>query len=150
MTNIYFVYKSHLAHIRYVSQNGAYVGTVTSRNKYRHTHLVLWQSKTRRPGNRSPSLSNDQKIPCTESSVSIVTRLRAGRPGFDSRQGLGISLLVTVSRQVLEPTQPPIQRVPGVLSPQVNRPGLEAEHSPPSVAYVKNTPPIRLHGMVLS
>jgi hypothetical protein len=40
--------------------------------------------------------------------------------------------------------------------PGVKRPGREADHSPPSSAEVKNTwsytstPPIRLHGVVLS
>jgi hypothetical protein len=38
----------------------------------------------------------------------------------------------------LSPTQPPIQWVPGVLSLGVKRPGLEADHSPPSVGDVKN------------
>jgi hypothetical protein len=33
---------------------------------------------------------------------------------------------------------PPIQWVPGVLSPVVNRQGREANHSPPSSAEVKN------------
>jgi len=75
--------------------------------------------------------------------------------GFDSRLGLGISLFTTVSRTVLGPTQPPIQWVPGALFLEVKRPRLEADHSPPSSAEVKNawsytsTPPI-LHGMVLS
>jgi hypothetical protein len=38
------------------------------------------------------------------SSVSTMTRLRAGRPGFDSRQGLGLPLVATVSRP---PSGPP-------------------------------------------
>jgi hypothetical protein len=44
----------------------------------------------------------------------------------------------------------------GALSLGVKRPGREADHSPPSSAEVKNawnytsTPPIRLHGVVLS
>jgi hypothetical protein len=38
----------------------------------------------------------------------------------------------------LEPTQPPIQRVPGALSPGVKREGREADHSAPSSAEVKN------------
>jgi hypothetical protein len=63
---------------------------------------------------------------------------------------------VTASRMALKPTQPPIQWVPGALSVGVKRPGREADHSPPSGAEVKEyvelypTPPIRLHGVVLS
>jgi hypothetical protein len=39
--------------------------------------------------------------------------------------------------QLEEPTQPPIQWVPGALSLGVNRPRLEADHSPPSSAEAK-------------
>jgi hypothetical protein len=97
-----------------------------------------------------------------EECVSIVAvwRWSTGRMigglGFDSRWGLGIFLFTTASGTVLGPTQPPIQWVPGVLSLGVKRPGPEADHSPPSSAEVKNkwsytsTPPIRLHGVVLS
>jgi hypothetical protein len=51
------------------------------------------------------------------------------------------------SRLALGPTQPPIQWVPGALSPWVERPGREADHSPPTSAKVKkmwvctSTPP---------
>jgi hypothetical protein len=58
--------------------------------------------------------------------------------GFDFRRGLGIFLFTAASRTVLGPTQPPIQWVPGALSPGVKRPGREADHSPPSSAEVKN------------
>jgi hypothetical protein len=53
-------------------------------------------------------------------------------------------------------SQPPIQWVLGALSLGVKRPRREADHSPPSSAEVTNvwiytsTPPIRLHGVVLS
>jgi hypothetical protein len=46
-----------------------------------------------------------------DSSVGVASTLRAGRPGFDSL------LYTTVSRSTLGPTQPPIQWVPGALSP---------------------------------
>jgi hypothetical protein len=52
--------------------------------------------------------------------------------------------------------EPPIQWVPGALSLGVKRPGLEAHHSSPSSAEVKECvelylhSPIRLHGVVLS
>jgi hypothetical protein len=44
-----------------------------------------------------------------------------------------------VSRPALGPTQPPVQLVPGVLSPGGKaRPGRDADHSPPSSAEVEN------------
>jgi hypothetical protein len=60
---------------------------------------------------------------------SVERRLRAGRPGFDSRQEYDFSLGLT---------QPPIQWVPGALSPGVKRPGRESDHSPATNAKVKN------------
>jgi hypothetical protein len=51
------------------------------------------------------------------------------------------------------PTQPPVQWVPGVLSPGVKEwQGRDADHSPPSSAEVKNEElyllsPKRLHGV---
>jgi hypothetical protein len=51
------------------------------------------------------------------------------------------------SRPALGFTQPPIQWVPGALSPGVKRPRREADHSPPTSAEVKkmriytSTPP---------
>jgi hypothetical protein len=57
--------------------------------------------------------------------------------GFESQEGLGIFLFPTASRTALGPTQPPMQWVPGTLSLGVNRPGREADHSPPSSAEVK-------------
>jgi hypothetical protein len=45
-------------------------------------------------------------------------------------------VLSTSFRQALGPTQPPIQYVPGALSPEIKRPGLEADHSPLTSAEV--------------
>jgi hypothetical protein len=69
---------------------------------------------------------------------------------------LGIFLFTTASRTALGTSQPPIQWVPENLYLGVKRPGLEADHSPPSGAefkecvdlYLRSS--IRLHGMVLS
>jgi len=80
----------------------------------------------------------------------------------------GAFLFTAVPRLALVSTQPPIQWVPGALSPGVKQLKHEAEHLPISSAEVKNawsytsTPPytfmtwclikqgIHLHGMVLS
>jgi hypothetical protein len=51
---------------------------------------------------------------------------------------LAIFLFFTERRPALGPTQPPIQWVPGALSPGVKLPGREANHSPPTNAEVKN------------
>jgi hypothetical protein len=48
-----------------------------------------------------------------------------------------LCLPVTFSRKALEPTQPPIQWLPGALSLGVKRLGSEADHWPPSSAKVK-------------
>jgi hypothetical protein len=63
------------------------------------------------------------------SPVSMVNRLQAGQPGFDSRQVQDIFLLGTASGPTMVPTQPPIQMAPGVLSPGVRRTGREADHT---------------------
>jgi hypothetical protein len=58
--------------------------------------------------------------------------------GFDSQQVLETFLFTTASRTAPEPTQPPIQWVPGILSLGVKRPGRKADHSPlPFSAEVK-------------
>jgi hypothetical protein len=67
---------------------------------------------------------------------------------FYSRQGEEISLFSTASRPGLGSTQPPIQWLPGALSPGMKRPEHEADHSTPSSAEVKNDgdiPPL-VHG----
>jgi hypothetical protein len=90
------------------------------------------------------------------SSVSIVIKLddRGSVPGRGN-DGI-IFLIVTASRPNLGSIQPPIQWMQQALSPEVKRPGRKADHSPPLSAESKNawiyatTPPIRLHGVVLS
>jgi hypothetical protein len=45
-------------------------------------------------------------------------------------------LFSTESGPALGSTEPPVQWIPGALSPCVKRPGREADHSPPSSAEV--------------
>jgi hypothetical protein len=84
-----------------------------------------------------------------------MTRLRAGRLEFDSRQRQGIFFFAIASRPALGPIQPLIQWVLGALSPRVEQSVCEADRSRPCSAEVKNawsytsTTPIRLHGVVL-
>jgi hypothetical protein len=73
------------------------------------------------------------------------TELRAERPGFNSRQGLEIFLFSIASRPALGPTQPLIECVPAAVSPGVERPGPEADYSPPSGAEVNNGAAIPPH-----
>jgi hypothetical protein len=83
--------------------------------------------------------------------VSIVTKLQAELQGFSS-----IFLFATASRPALEPTQPPIEWVPGALSPRVKRPGVRLTihlHSVPRLRMLEALPPfpyIRLHGVVFN
>jgi len=70
----------------------------------------------------------------------IAITLRTGRPGLESRQGLGILLFTTVSRPVLEPTQPPVRWIQ-----RGKQPRREDEHSPPSNAEVKEGVELYLH-----
>jgi hypothetical protein len=72
-----------------------------------------------------------------DNSVGIAPGWMIGVLGFDSRRGLRISLFTTASGTALGPTQPPLKWVPGALSLGVKRPGLEADHSSPSSAEVK-------------
>jgi hypothetical protein len=84
--------------------------------------------------------------------------LRAGRQrGRNSSPGSDKNFLFSTSyRPALGSTQPPIQWVPGALSPGVKWPGCETHHSPPaSVEDKKNVDlymnsPIRLYGIVLN
>jgi hypothetical protein len=60
---------------------------------------------------------------------SVESRLRAGRPGFNSKGDDKIFFpIATASKPALEPTQPPFQCVPATLSLGVKRLGREADH----------------------
>jgi hypothetical protein len=66
-----------------------------------------------------------------------------GWSGFDSQEELGIFLFDTMSTPALEPTQPPIQWVPGAISLGVKRPGREANRS--SSVAIKECVELYLH-----
>jgi hypothetical protein len=72
-----------------------------------------------------------------DSSVGVATGY--GLDGRSSSPNGGMIFVLSMSRPVLGPTQPPIQWVPGVLSPRVKRLGREADPSPPTTAEVNNT-----------
>jgi hypothetical protein len=61
----------------------------------------------------------------------MVTWQRAGRSGFNSRQGQerDFFLFATASRPALGPTRPPTQWVPVAISLGVKRLGREADNS---------------------
>jgi hypothetical protein len=67
--------------------------------------------------------------------------LRAGRPrGRSSSPGTVKNFLpFTSSKPALGFTQPPIQWVPGALSPGLQLAGREADHSPPTTTEAKKT-----------
>jgi hypothetical protein len=90
---------------------------------------------------------------CNDFFVYLMTLLgpglQAGRPGFDFRLEQRFCLYSTESRPVLGPAEPPIQRVPGPLSPGVKWTGHEADYSSPSSTEVKNGGDI-LHSLYTS
>jgi hypothetical protein len=72
-------------------------------------------------------------------SSSVDIMMDDGLDGWSLIPSKGKFLLVsTGSIPGLGPTQPPMQRLPGPISPAVKRPEREAHHSPPPSAEVKN------------
>jgi Zn-dependent protease with chaperone function len=77
------------------------------------------------------------------SSASAETQLRTERTEINSRQEKWwLLLLANASRPALAPTQPPIQWVPGALTPEVKRPGREADHLVPRLRMLGAIPPL--------
>jgi hypothetical protein len=60
------------------------------------------------------------------------------KSGLDSQERQEIVLFSIVTRQALEPNQPPMQWVMEAVSLEVKRMGCEADHSPPPSAKVNN------------
>jgi hypothetical protein len=89
-------------------------------------------------GRQATSLSEHLHITNFQPHITIWYLKLSYVLGFGPRQGLGIFLSATASRPALGPIQPPIQLVPGIVSPRAKRSGREANHSPSSSAEVKN------------
>jgi hypothetical protein len=68
-------------------------------------------------------------------NIVVIARRQRGR--YSSPGRVKNFLFSMSSRPTLGPTQPPIQRVPGVLSPGIKRHGLEAGYSPPASVEIK-------------
>jgi hypothetical protein len=74
---------------------------------------------------------------CRDSSVGIATGYwMDGRGSIPGRGNIFFFSIVSGPARGL--SQPPIQWVSGALSPEVRRPGREADHSSPPSAEVKN------------
>jgi hypothetical protein len=76
-----------------------------------------------------------KQIEIRDSVVGIATGYEQGSE-FESGRVKNF-LFSTSSRPALGSTQPPIQWVPGTLSPGLKRPGREADHSPRASAEIK-------------
>jgi hypothetical protein len=78
-------------------------------------------------------------------TINTVIELRAGRPGFDSRQGQWFFFFATVSRPSLGPTQPSVKWVLGAFSAGggvLKRPGRDHFHLVPRLRMRGAIPPL--------
>jgi hypothetical protein len=73
------------------------------------------------------------------SAVGIATRYELDDPGTAFRVSVGPKIVDSPYHPDRLRGSPPIQWVPGALSPEVKRQGREADHSPPTSAEVKKT-----------
>jgi hypothetical protein len=92
--------------------------------------------KPRRLGNR---LYFHHRLRSRDSVVGIATGYGLDDRGVGVRAPVGSRIFSTSSRPALGSIQPPIQWVPGAVSPGVRRPWRESDHSPPASAEVKKT-----------
>jgi hypothetical protein len=82
-----------------------------------------------------------------DNSVGIATGYGLDYRGVGVRVPVWSRVFSTLLGPAVEPTQPPIQWVPGLPSPGVKRAGREADHSHPTIPEVKkmwiytSTPP---------
>jgi hypothetical protein len=73
-------------------------------------------------------ISMNTTLVSRDSAVGIVTGYWLDDRGVGVRVPVGSRIFSTSSRPALGPTQPPIQWVPGALSPGVKLRGREADH----------------------
>jgi hypothetical protein len=96
---------------------------------YRFPYLCKFgkQSSVQRPG--------FYRIYCLNNSIQDISESVRHSAGGDqhnvSHYNVDSYALSAPSRPTLGPNQSPIQRIPGILSPEVKRPEREADHSPP-------------------
>jgi hypothetical protein len=89
-------------------------------------------------------------FPCTQ-ELYACSEVQDSSVCITTGDGLdGCGSIPCMAVLVFTSTQPPIQPVPGTISPGVKRQGRIADHSPPSSANVKNGSAMRLHGTVLN
>jgi hypothetical protein len=76
-----------------------------------------------------------------DSAEGIATVYGLDDRGVGVRVPVGSRIFSSLRRpdRLWDPAKPPIQWVPGALSPVVKRPGREVGHSPPASAEVKKT-----------
>jgi hypothetical protein len=100
--------------------------------------FLFWRPYSDRLGRTliNPVLVNSSS---RDSSVGIATDWGLDDRAVGVRVPVGSRIFSTSSGPVLGPTQLPIQWVPWALSPGVKRPGLEADHSPPTSPELKKT-----------
>jgi hypothetical protein len=101
--------------------------------------------------------NDNNNLPSRRNSVfGFATGYGLDDRGVRVRVRLRLRISSTSSRPALGSTWPPLQCVPGALSPGIKRPLREADHSTPASAEVKkmwiytSIPPIRFHGVVLN
>jgi hypothetical protein len=104
-----------------------------------HFHFIIPSKQGSFVSSLSVIFSYQNVVFICHSHISVGIKTDYGLEGRLSNRGRGkIFLFSTASRSALGPNQPPVQWVSGAVSPEVKRPGLEADHSPPSSAEVKN------------
>jgi hypothetical protein len=113
-------------------------GVIGQKNRVHDFKFILKVTRTNYSLNNDKDVDNDTSRVSSGSIVSDYV-LDDRAIGVRSPRGQRIFPQTSVSRPALGPTQPPVQWVPGVLSPGVKaRTGRDDDHSPPYSAEVRN------------